>query len=443
MKKNVKIARSLLKLAKEPVAVTQFEQAVPDDKALAVYKSLEDYNGNCEAMIESLRLFAVVRKEFHENSSGMNAALEAFLKNRRDLGYSEQRLQTFSANIKKYPIMEQSAQYMLTDSEMAKAYPELPVITDKATDIITAIEAIIMPELQAFQNAVQLSLLAKELCNMNNLHKILGIKESVYNKLVNGVIPEFNNAMQKYGIDYLVKKSQGTEYSNIHSMMLDEYDKKMTEGQNLRARLGQYFKLWGLNEEQAVALDNYLIKAGVINPEKISDDELKSAVKQELDKMTKKLQGMNKKSEEAKELAIKIKEGKDLLKNATRAMENASKNMKVAIVLLGKQEDKFLAPAISYTSMMSARLIPNVIQYRKNNGLDEIPLPPGKSRKSSVKNAGKVADFIEKVVDVSKRMLNKLVDIVKGMTTSKEKIVASANEASDSLQELINILKAK
>ena len=99
MKKNVKIARSLLKLAKEPVAVTQFEQAVPDDKALAVYKALEDYNGNCKAMIESLRLFAVVRKEFHENSSGMNAALEAFLKNRRDLGYSEQRLQTFSVNI--------------------------------------------------------------------------------------------------------------------------------------------------------------------------------------------------------------------------------------------------------------------------------------------------------------------------------------------------------
>ena len=439
MKKNVKIARSLLKLAKELVAVTQFEQAVPDDKALAVYKALEDYNGNCEAMIESLRLFAVVRKEFHENSSDMNAALEAFLENRRDLGYSEQRLQTFAANIKKYPIMEQSAQYMLTDSEM-KDYPELPVITDKATDIITAIEAIIMPELQAFQNAVQLSLLAKELCNMNNLHKILGIKEPIYNKLVNGVIPEFNNAMQEYGIDYLVKKSQGTEYSNIHNMMLDEYDKKMTEGQNLRARLGQYFKLWGLNEEQAVALDNYLIKAGAINPEKISDDELKHAVKQELDKMTKELQGMDKKSEEAKELATKIKEGKDLLKNATNAMKNASKNMKVAIVLLGKQEDKFLAPAISYTSMMSARLIPNVIQYRKNNGLDEIPLP---TKEASVKNAGKVADFIEKVFDVSKRMINKLVDIVKGMTASKEKIVASANEASDSLQELINILKAK
>ena len=439
MKKNVKIARSLLKLAKELVAVTQFEQAVPDDKALAVYKSLEDYNGNCEAMIKSLKLFAVVRKEFHENSSGMNAALEAFLKNRRDLGYSEQRLQTFAANIKKYPIMEQSAQYMLTDSEM-KDYPELPVITDKATDIITAIEAIIMPELQAFQNAVQLSLLAKELCNMDNLHKILCIKEPIYNKLVNGVIPEFNKAMQEYGIDYLVKKSQGTEYSNIHNMMLDEYDKKMTEGQNLRARLGQYFKLWGLNEEQAVALDNYLIKAGAINPEKISDDELKHAVKQELDKMTKELQGMDKKSEEAKELATKIKEGKDLLKNATNAMKNASKNMKVAIVLLGKQEDKFLAPAISYTSMMSARLIPNVIQYRKNNGLDEIPLP---TKEASVKNAGKVADFIEKVVDVSKRMINKLVDIVKGMTTSKEKIVASANEASDSLQELINILKAK
>ena len=434
MKKNVKIARSLLKLAKELAAVTQFEQAVPDDKALAVY------NGNCEAMIESLRLFAVVRKEFHENSSGMNAALEAFLENRRDLGYSEQRLQTFADNIKKYPIMEQSAQYMLTNSEMAEAYPELPVITDKATDIITAIEAIIMPELQAFQNAVQLSLLAKELCNMDNLHKILGIKEPIYNKLVNGVIPEFNNAMQEYGIDYLVKKSQGTEYSNIHNMMLDEYDKKMTEGQNLRARLGQYFKLWGLNEEQAVALDNYLIKTGAINPEKISDDELKRAVKQELDKMTKELQGMDKKSEEAKELAIKIKEGKDLLKNATKAMRNASKNMKVAIVLLGKQKDKFLAPAISYTSMMSARLIPNVIQYRKNNGLDEIPLP---TKEASVKTAGKVADFIEKVVDVSKRMINKLVDIVKGMTTSKEKIVASANEASDSLQELINILKAK
>ena len=439
MKKNVKIARSLLKLAKELVAVTQFEQAVPEDKALAVYKALEDYNGNCKAMIESLRLFVVVRKEFHENSSGMNAALEEFLKNRRDLGYSEQRLQTFAANIKKYPIMEQSAQYMLTDSEM-KDYPELPVITDKATDIITAIEAIIMPELQAFQNAVQLSLLAKELCNMDNLHKILGIKEPIYNKLVNGVIPEFNNAMQEYGIDYLVKKSQGTEYSNIHNMMLDEYDKKMTEGQNLRARLGQYFKLWGLNEEQAVALDNYLIKTGAINPEKISDDELKRAVKQELDKMTKELQGMDKKSEEAKELAIKIKEGKDLLKNATKAMRNASKNMKVAIVLLGKQKDKFLAPAISYTSMMSARLIPNVIQYRKNNGLDEIPLP---TKEASVKNAGKVADFIEKVVDVSKRMINKLVDIVKGMTASKEKIVASANEASDSLQELINILKAK
>ena len=439
MKKNVKIARSLLKLAKELVAVTQFEQAVPDDKALAIYKALEDYNGNCKAMINSLRLFAVVRKEFHENSSGMNAALEEFLKNRRDLGYSEQRLQTFAANIKKYPIMEQSAQYMLTDSEM-KDYPELPVITDKATDIITAIEAIIMPELQVFQNAVQLSLLAKELCNMDNLHKILGIKEPIYNKLVNGVIPEFNNAMQEYGIDYLVKKSQGTEYSNIHNMMLDEYDKKMTEGQNLRARLGQYFKLWGLNEEQAVALDNYLIKAGAINPEKISDDELKRAVKQELDKMTKELQGMDKKSEEAKELATKIKEGKDLLKNATNAMKNASKNMKVAIVLLGKQEDKFLAPAISYTSMMSARLIPNVIQYRKNNGLDEIPLP---AKEASVKNAGKVADFIEKVVDVSKRMINKLVDIVKGMTASKEKIVASANEASDSLQELINILKAK
>ena len=439
MKKNVKIARSLLKLAKELVAVTQFEQAVPDDKALAIYKALEDYNGNCKAMINSLRLFAVVRKEFHENSSGMNAALEELLKNRRDLGYSEQRLQTFAANIKKYPIMEQSAQYMLTDSEM-KDYPELPVITDKATDIITAIEAIIMPELQAFQNAVQLSLLAKELCNMDNLHKILGIKEPIYNKLVNGVIPEFNNAMQEYGIDYLVKKSQGTEYSNIHNMMLDEYDKKMTEGQNLRARLGQYFKLWGLNEEQAVALDNYLIKAGAINPEKISDDELKHAVKQELDKMTKELQGMDKKSEEAKELATKIKEGKDLLKNATNAMKNASKNMKVAIVLLGKQEDKFLAPAISYTSMMSARLIPNVIQYRKNNGLDEIPLP---AKEASVKNAGKVADFIEKVVDVSKRMINKLVDIVKGMTASKEKIVASANEASDSLQELINILKAK
>ena len=439
MKKNVKIARSLLKLAKELVAVTQFEQAVPDDKALAIYKALEDYNGNCKAMINSLRLFAVVRKEFHENSSGMNAALEELLKNRRDLGYSEQRLQTFAANIKKYPIMEQSAQYMLTDSEM-KDYPELPVITDKATDIITAIEAIIMPELQVFQNAVQLSLLAKELCNMDNLHKILGIKEPIYNKLVNGVIPEFNNAMQEYGIDYLVKKSQGTEYSNIHNMMLDEYDKKMTEGQNLRARLGQYFKLWGLNEEQAVALDNYLIKAGAINPEKISDDELKRAVKQELDKMTKELQGMDKKSEEAKELATKIKEGKDLLKNATNAMKNASKNMKVAIVLLGKQEDKFLAPAISYTSMMSARLIPNVIQYRKNNGLDEIPLP---AKEASVKNAGKVADFIEKVVDVSKRMINKLVDIVKGMTASKEKIVASANEASDSLQELINILKAK
>ena len=442
MKKNVKIAKSLLKLAKELVAVTQFEQAVPNDKALAIYKALEDYNGNCEAMIESLRLFAVVRKEFHENSSGMNAALEAFLANRRDLGYSEQRLQTFSDNIKNHPIMEQSAQYMLTDSEMA-AYPELPVITDKATDIITAIEAIIMPELQAFQNAVQLSLLAKELCNMDNLHKILGIKKSVYDKLVNGVIPEFNNAMQPLGIDYLVKKSQGTEYSNIHNMMLDEYDKKMTEGQSLRARLGQYFKLWGLNEEQAVALDNYLIKAGVINPEKISDDDLKHAVKQELDKMTKELQGMDKKSEEAKELAIKIKEGKDLLKNATKAMENASKNMQVAIVFLGEQEDKFLAPAISYTSMMSARLIPNVIQYRKNNGLDEIPLPLGKSRKSSVKNAGKVADFIKQVVDVSKRMINKLVDIVKGMTASKEKIVASANEASDSLQELINILKAK
>ena len=156
--------------------------------------------------------------------------------------------------------------------------------------------------------------------------------------------------------------------------------------------------------------------------------------------MTKELQGMDKKSEEAKELAIKIKEGKDLLKNATKAMRNASKNMKVAIVLLGKQKDKFLAPAISYTSMMSARLIPNVIQYRKNNGLDEIPLP---TKEASVKNAGKVADFIEKVVDVSKRMIDKLVDIVKGMTASKEKIVASANEASDSLQELINILKAK
>lgn len=433
MKKNVKIAKSLLKLAKELVAVTQFEQAVPDDKALAVY------NGNCKEMIESLKLFAVVRKEFHENSSGMNAALEAFLKNRWDLGYSEQRLQTFAANIKNHPIMEQSAQYMLTDSEMAKAYPELPAITDKATDIITAIEAIIMPELQAFQNAVQLSLLAKELCNMDNLHKILGIKEPIYNKLVNGVIPEFNNVMQEYGIDYLVKKSQGTEYSNIHNMILDEYDKKMTEGQNLRARLSQYFKLWGLNEEQAVALDNYLIKTGVISPEKISDDELKHAVKQELDKMTEELQGMDKKSEEAKELTIKIKEGKDLLKNATKAMKNASKNMKVAIVLLGKQEDKFLAPAISYTSMMSARLIPNVIQYRKNNGLDEIPLPTN----ASVKTAGKVADFIEKVVDVSKRMLNKLVDIVKGMTASKEKIVASANETSDSLQELVNILKAE
>ena len=222
-------------------------------------------------------------------------------------------------------------------------------------------------------------------------------------------------------------------------MMLDEYDKNMTEGQNLRARLGQYFKLWGLNEEQAVALDNYLIKAGAINPEKISDDELKHAVKQELDKMTEELQGMDKKSEEAKELATKIKEGNNLLKNATKAMKNASKNMKVAIVLLGKQEDKFLAPAISYTSMMSARLIPNAIQYRKNNGLDEIPLPTD----ASVKTAGKVADFIEKVVDVSKRMINKLVDIVKGMTASKEKIVASANEASDSLQELVNILKAK
>ena len=434
MKKNIKIAKSLLKLAKELVALNQFEQAVQDDKALAVY------NGNCKDMIESLKLFAIVRKEFNENSSGMNAALDEFLENRRKLGYSEQRLQTFSANIKKHPIMEQSAQYMLTDSEMAKAYPELPAITDKATDIITAIEAIIMPELQAFQNAVQLSLLAKELCNMDNLHRILGIKKSVYDMLVNGVIPEFNRVMQPLGIDYLVKKSQGTEYSNIHNMMLDEYDKKMTEGQNLRTRLGQYFKLWGLNEEQAVALDNYLIKTGVINPEKISDDELKRAVKQELDKMTKELQGMDKNSEEAKELAIKIKEGKDLLKNATKAMMNASKNMKVAIVALGKQKDKFLAPAISYTSMMSARLIPNVIQYRKNNGLDEIPLP---TKEASVKTAGKVADFIEKVVDVSKRMINKLVDIVKGMTTSKEKIVASANEASDSLQELVNILKAK
>lgn len=433
MKKNIKIAKSLLKLAKELVAINQFEKAVQDDKALAVY------NGNCKDMIESLKLFAIVRQEFNANSSGMQNALDKFLDNRQKLGYSSKQLKTFADDIKKDPIMEQSAQYMLTAPEMAKAYPDLAVVTNGVADRITAIEAIIMPELQAFQNAVQLSLLAKELCNMDNLHKILGINKSVYDMLVNGVIPEFNRVMQPLGIDYLVKKSQGTEYSNIHRMMLDEYDKKMTEGQNLRVRLGQYFKLWGLNEEQAVSLDNYLIKTGVISPEKISDDELKHAVKQELDKMTQELQGMDKNSEEAKELAIKIKEGKDLLKNATNAMKNASKNMKVAIIALGEQEDKFLAPAISYTNMMSARLIPNAIQNRKNNDEEEIPLP---SKKASAKTAGKIADFIEKVVDVSKRMLDKLVDIVKGLTTSKEKIVASANETSDSLQELVSILKA-
>lgn len=434
MKKNVKIAKSLLKLAKELVAINQFEKAVQDDKSLAVYQ------GTCQDMIESIRLFSQVRIAFDQQSADMQQALDAFTKNRENLGYSSKQIQTFIGNLRSESQLNPSAQYMLSKNEQAKKYPNMIQASQDLNDRITAVEAIIMPELQAFQNAVQLSNLSKELCNISNLPKILGIDTEMYKMLTQGVIPEFDKVMKPLGIDYLIQKSKQSSFKNTHQMFLDEYDRKLLEGEALRIRLSQYLRLWGISEKDAVNLNNYLLENGAFTPEQIteiSDDDLKKVVNKELQKLQNEL-GSETDPGRISELMAQINYGQKLLKSISNSLTEASRNMKLAIVSLKEQNDKYLAPTISYTNMMTARMIPNVMVSRKDNGEEEIPLP---SKKASVKTAGWFSEFFDKVVDWTKRVVNKIGEFIDSLKSDSDEAIKNANDASETLNAMIQKIK--
>ena len=229
MKKNVKIARSLLKLAKELVAVNEYEKQVHPERMKKVW------NDNYQDIIDRILLCVQLREAIAKNLPTLQS-LKTKLEQKIDkISQNQKESQAFIDRLMKFPTMVKRYEWIngKSDGALAKLYPR----TNINNSIMAKMENGIMEELLVLDQALQMMSAINSPTSpysVKALAKGTGLDAKIVDKLANGMAVDFMQELENLNKDYFVEvtNTERGSYRGIDSLTQER--EKYFEDNNIK-----------------------------------------------------------------------------------------------------------------------------------------------------------------------------------------------------------------
>lgn len=462
MKKNVKVAKELVKIAKDLLGANKSEYEFLTEKDLQLA-----FHGNYQTLLDTIKQFLDLRLALDARAADAHKKLEKFIEDKKNLHYNVGQLMAFKKTIQADPEMHPYFWFMSTSSDLvqydnengtdfAQQYAELDELATPTH--IYELESGILPELQVVQTAIQLVDLEKEF-TVRKLYGAtlgyLGMDRAMFDKLVKDpVVPEgkslvesFYELLDSFGMQYVTRMSKQSEYSNLAKLLQNQYINISEQGKRPEIRIKALCQLLAVSDTDAKKIDKYLVQNGFTTG-KGSNEQLAKALEDAVGQLgiqreqVKTNDEMDPEEKQAliNELNSKIERGVSLISSINKKIDKAQRNIISAITLVD-EEESLMNKVVTYLSSMNAKLIPVVQAVRGIKGEDtNIPKPIG--RKGSVKEAGlsdlteKAKGFFQKVGNFFKNTLTKIGSLFSQLTEKSNATTASLQEMNNTLAEL-------
>ena len=245
MKKNVKIARSLLKLAKELIAANPYETQIRPERMKKVW------NDNYQDIIDRILLCVQLREAIAKNLPTLQS-LKTELEQKIDkINQNQKESQAFIDRLMKFPTLVKRYEWIngKSDGALAKLYPR----TGVNNSIMTKVENGIMEELLVLDQALQMMSALNSPTSpysVNALAKGTGLDAKIVDKLANGMAVDFMKELDN------LNKNHNTNYS----VELTNTERGSYRGiDSLTQEREKYFEDNGIKDHQ-IRIDNVRLR---------------------------------------------------------------------------------------------------------------------------------------------------------------------------------------
>ena len=197
MKNNVKIAKQLLKLAKELVAANPYETKINPERMIDVWH--EDYN----EIIERISLFVQLRDAISQQLPTISTLKQKLANKLQQIGDNNRKIELFIQRLENNPKLTHNFDYTINlkkEPSMKHAY----AYVKNNNSYMQKIENGMMEEFLVLDQAIQmLQFVSSNEFTKIELAKYTGIDKKILDKLMNGMAPDFLKEMenQKYDVE--------------------------------------------------------------------------------------------------------------------------------------------------------------------------------------------------------------------------------------------------
>ena len=201
MKKNIKIAKELLALAKDIVAINDFEKKISPKRLITVWN--EKYGD----VIERVKLLVQYRDAISQNLSTIQDLRNKLGEKLAEMGDKESKIVDFLNKLESNPTLLHNFDFTINKKQqraMSLMYPYV----EKNRSYAQKIQTGMMEELFVLDHAIQLmQMVASNEFMKAELPKYLGMDKKLLDSLVKGVAPDFLKEMEEAG--YSVETGKG------------------------------------------------------------------------------------------------------------------------------------------------------------------------------------------------------------------------------------------
>ncbi len=193
-KKNIKVAKQLLKLAKDIMAMNSYEKKIDPERLIRVWES-NDMTG----LIRNIVTWCQLRDAIANNVPKIDAAKTALEAALNEFGEDEDHINSVISNLESHPMLTQNKDYTINlskDPSLGKLYKIFP----QNNSYMQAVQKGIMEELLVLNQALHLLTLVKDnTFTVQELVKLTGLSKPTIEKLVNGLAQQFLTEIESTG----------------------------------------------------------------------------------------------------------------------------------------------------------------------------------------------------------------------------------------------------
>lgn len=195
MKKNERIARQLLKIAKELVAINPYEKQIKPDRMIKVWN--EDY----EEIIERLSLFVQLRDAIKNNLGTISALKDKISDSFHKIGDDDKKIEAFLKRLENNPALTHNYDYTINLKQQPSLKHAYAYVTNN-NSYMQKIENGIMEEFLVLNQALQtMAFVSSDEFTKTELSKYTGIDKKILEKLMSGMAPDFLKEMENQNYD--------------------------------------------------------------------------------------------------------------------------------------------------------------------------------------------------------------------------------------------------